>query len=65
MHKYSINEIDALRVLCRNKVIWGDYKPSFDGKVRWSAAYDWRDLSRRVEDMVRTFMANETKPEDF
>ena len=62
---YTVKEIDALREVCRTKLIWGYYtgpqehhKTRVGDVVMWSApgSYNDAELSTKVEEMVRTFM---------
>jgi len=61
---YTIQEIDQLRRLCRDKIIWGAYLPNWE-IPRSSGSYREEEVFKKTEEMVRTFMLAGTRPEDF
>jgi hypothetical protein len=51
---YTVQEIDALRMCCRHKYLWGHYSgPRHDSLSR---GYQESDMITAVEEMVRTHM---------
>ena len=68
MKKYSVAEIDDLRVVCGLRYIWGTSEPSHSGMTT-SRQYSEIDKIKAVEETVRTYMiagikADEIRKED-
>jgi len=59
---YTVKELDALRIACRNKWLFGFYNPSEDCMGR---SYQQQDLDRGVEERVRTHMLAGHTAEDL
>lgn len=64
--KYSVAEIDALRQVWRNRLIWGVYDHNrIDNKSQFGFQYKPVDLEHMIEDKVRTSMLAGHTAEDF
>lgn len=62
--KYSVAELDALRIAVRNKFVWGRYIPV---PMRGVMSRCFRDgeIENSVEQMVRTHMLSGHTSEDL
>ena len=55
---YTLEEIDKLRYLIRRKVVYGVYIPLDDFGDWDDTSFDDREISREVEDRLRTLLAS-------
>lgn len=60
--QYSVEAIDAMRSLCRNKILFGAYVPKSN---MISKAYVENELFFQIEEMVRTHMMAGNTPDDL
>lgn len=60
---YKVAEIDQLRLVCEEKLIWGNYHGGFCGQS--SSAGTWVERVVAVEAMVRTHMMAGHTAEDL
>lgn len=61
---YTVNEIDNLRRVLEDKCIWGSYHGSPPGGG-FSGSYNQAEVSKKVEDMIRTCMIAGHTAEDL
>jgi len=56
MKNYTVQELDDLRRVIENKVIFGTYSVKFENGMRISRAYNESDKDKFVEERTRTHM---------
>lgn len=64
--KYSVKEIDAMRMLIENKFLYGSYRPDFKPGITYSSrSYKADEGAAVVEQELRTAMLAGLGPDDF
>lgn len=61
--KYSVSELDALRIAVEHKWLWGTY--NFSAKQGFSRSYREEEKAKAVEELVRTHMLAGHTAEDL